>query len=64
MATALLDLREVDLARTAPLSPSLAYERVRLRQRRVRRIADDVRARVYPVDADRVAASILRRLMG
>lgn len=54
---ATLDLRELALPH-----PSDEFERSRLRERRIRRIADDVRTRVYPVDADRVAASILRRL--
>lgn len=59
---ATLDLREFDIVRAAPLNANVHAERVRLRQQRVLRIADDIRAHSYPVDADRVAASMLRRL--
>lgn len=58
-----LDLREFESVQAAPLTSTVQHERTRRRQQRVRRIADDVRARVYPVDADRVAASILRHLV-
>ncbi|MBX7160674.1 MAG: hypothetical protein K1X95_10320 [Acidimicrobiia bacterium] len=63
MTTAVaLDLRELETGGTVVVPDSVVRERSRLRERRLRRIADDVRARVYPIDADRVAASIVRRL--
>lgn len=58
------DPRDYELATVTPLSASAQRARRRLRQQRVRRIAHDIESRVYPVDADRVAASMLVRLIG
>lgn len=55
------DLRELEMTRVVE-SPALLQERGRLRRLRVHRIADDVRERVYLVDPERVAASILAQL--